>query len=75
MRRVELLRRRREQFWRQRRAYLASLIAAARRGKPISCDPPIPPCVDNGEHDWILEGQTMTGNIWSCRRCRQLRFA
>lgn len=74
MRRAERLNRQRKQFWRQRRTYLATRMAAA-RGVSIGSQTPVPPCINDGEHDWIWEGQTMDGNIWSCKRCKALRFA
>lgn len=27
------------------------------------------------EHDFVLEGQTLAGNVWSCSKCKKLRFS
>lgn len=61
---------RKHQFHRVR-----DIVAYVRRLNMTPAKEVIPGDTGNCEHEWVLEGQTMSGNIFSCPKCHLTRFS
>ena len=58
------------QYRRHLRLAVRRYVRLARSGALRVAERQRDPC----PHDWVLEGQTPTGNVFSCTMCKRLRF-
>ena len=58
----------------QHRRFLRAFIVRHIRGARDYHDGP-PAETAGCNHDWVLEGQTLVGNVYSCAKCKRLWFS